>query len=169
MEITVGCDLEEFRDYYRTLELPYSREGELGDTEAEITRQDPTHLIILREGVEILGHAIWHEASTEEHRRGDPRDAQDKELLRKLLGGRRDLVELHELWIGKGHRGKGHGKTFFEFFEEFARSRGYDAIAYYADHPAAIAICRERGYEEGYLPAESWHVFARRLESAHSE
>jgi len=71
----------------------------------------------------------------------------------------RAIVELHELWLRKKHRGKGYGKRFFEFFEDFIRKKGYDSIVYYADHPAAITICRNRGWKEGFLAKENWHVF----------
>jgi hypothetical protein len=55
-------------------------------------------LIVWRENDKIVGHAVWHESSTEEHRKGHPRDKEDKEALEKLLGGKKDLVELHEWW-----------------------------------------------------------------------
>ena len=162
VELIVGCDLEEFRRHYRTLELPAPRESKLGEVEEMIVKQDPAHLIVWREGDAILGHAIWHEASTDEHRDGDPRDREDREVLERLLGGKRDLVELHELWLKRAYRGRGYGKMFFEFFEDFIRSRGHDTIVYYTDHPAAIAICRKRGYKEDHLRTEGWSVFALR-------
>lgn len=59
-------------------------------------------------------------------------------------------MELHELWLKREHRGKGYGKKFFEFFEEFVASMGYSHMIYYAYDPTAIAICRRRGYEEAY-------------------
>jgi hypothetical protein len=30
------------------------------------------------------------------------------------------------------------------------KDKGYESIIYYAYHPAAIAICRQRGYREAY-------------------
>lgn len=48
------------------------------------------------------------------------------------------------------HRGKGYGKRFFDFFEEYMRRKGYDSLVYYAFDPAAVAICRKRGYNEAY-------------------
>lgn len=142
MRLVVGCNFEEFKNYYnRTL-------GKLGETEEHWVTTDPSHLIIWKEKNKIIGHAIWHETNTEQHRKGDPRDKEDREVLEKLLGGKSGFVELHEIWLKKKHRGKGYGKKFFEFFEEFIRNKGYNSIIYYAYHPAAIAICRERGYKE---------------------
>ena len=117
-----------------------------------------------KENNEIIGHAIWHETNTEEHRKGDPRDEEDREILKKLLGGKKDFVELHEVWLIEKHRGKGYGKRFFEFFEEFTRNKGYNSIVFYAFHPAAIAICRQRGYKEDYLKKEAEHVFYKQIE-----
>ncbi len=113
-----------------------------------MVKENPSYLIIWRENDQIIGHAIWHEASTEEHRPGDPRDHDDQEILEELLGEKSDLVELHEIWLTKKHRGKGYGKAFFAFFEDFMRQQGHRNIIYYAYHPAAIAICRTRGYKE---------------------
>lgn len=170
MRIYVGCDLEEYKRYYRTLDdlhnyfktrgLTDVTFGELGSTEEEIIKRDPSHLIVWRENNKIIGHAVWHEVSTDEHREGDPRDEEDREILRKLCGGKKDnVVELHELWLRKKYRGKGYGKRFFEYFEEFIRKKGFNSIVYYADHPAAIAICRNRGWQEGFLVKEKWYVF----------
>ena len=170
MRIVVGCNLEEFKRYYKTLRdlhnyytilgLQDVNVGELGDTEKQWVMKDPTHLLVLRRADEIVGHAIWHETNTEEHRKGDRRDKEDRAVLRRLLGGRRDkVVELHEIWLRKKHRGKGFGKQFFQFFEKFIRNKGYDSIVYYTDNLAAIAICRERGWKEDFLARENWHVF----------
>ena len=144
MKFVVGCDLNEFKSYHcRTV-------GPLGETEEYWVTKDPSHLIVWKEDNEIIGHAIWHETSIEEHRKGEPRDKEDREILKKLLGRKKDFVELHEVWLDKKHRGKGYGKKFFEFFEKFIANRGYDSIVYYAYHPAAVAICRKRGYKEAY-------------------
>jgi len=169
MRFVVGCNLDEFKRYYRTLEdlhdyfktlgLPDVVHGELGPVEEDIIKKDPSHLVVWRENDEIIGHAIWHETNTEEHRKGDPRDVGDREVLEKLLGGKRDFVELHELWLRRKQRGRGYGERFFEFFEDFISKRGYDSIVYYTDDPAASAICRKRGYREGFLQKEMWHVF----------
>ncbi len=161
MKFVVGCDLEEFKEYYRTSgwrgELGT---GELGITEEKIVTQDPSHLIVWRENNKIIGHAIWHETNTEEHRKGDSRDKEDREILRRLLGGKKDnIVELHELWLTKKYRGKSYGKRFFEFFEDFIRNRGYDSIVHYTDYPAAIAVCRKRGYTEDFFAKENWQIF----------
>jgi GNAT superfamily N-acetyltransferase len=170
MRIDVGCDLEEYKRYYKTLDdlhnyfrtlgLTDVKFGELGSTEEEIIKGDLSHLIVWRENNNIIGHAVWHETSTDEHRDGDPRDREDREILRKLCCGKKDnIVELHEIWLRKKHRGKGYGEEFFEFFEEFIKKKGYNSIIYYTDNPAAIAICRNRGWKEAYLPKEKWHIY----------
>jgi GNAT superfamily N-acetyltransferase len=125
---------------------------------------------VWRQNNEIIGDAIWHETSTDEHREGDPRDREDREILRKLCGGKKDnIVELHEIWLIKKYRGKGYGKRFFEFFEVFIGRKGYDSFVYYADHPAALAICRKRGYKEDYLKSEGEYVFYIQLKNHTSQ
>lgn len=149
MRLVVGCDLEEFKEYYKR--NGYGGEqgtGELGETEYKIAGEDQSHLIVWREDGEIIGHAIWHETSIEEHIRGDARDKEDRRLLENLLRGKKRLVELHEGWLMKEYRGKGYGKEFSAFFEELIRNKGYDGVIYYADHPAAIAVYRQCGYEK---------------------
>ncbi|NIO37277.1 GNAT family N-acetyltransferase [Candidatus Bathyarchaeota archaeon] len=166
MRIVVGCDLEEFKTYYKRLALDKEWQGTFGFTEEldtsweRVLVKNPSLLLVLRENDEIIGHAIWHETSTDEHRERDPRDKEDREILRKICGGKKDnIVELHEVWLRKKHRGKGYGKRFFGLFEDFIRKKGYNSIVYYADHPAAIAICRNRGWKEGFLLKEKWYVF----------
>jgi len=165
MRIVVGCDLEEFKAYYRELAQDKEWQGTFGFTEElgtsweRVLVESPSLLIVMRENNEIIGHLIWHESSTDEHRKDDPRDEEDKRILRKLAGGKKDLIELHEIWLRQKHRGKGYGKKLFEFFEDFIKKKGYESIVYYADHPAAITICRKRGWKEDYLAKEKWHVF----------
>jgi GNAT superfamily N-acetyltransferase len=165
LRFVVGCDLDEFKEYYRRNGFAGEQgTGELGITEEKIVTENPTHLIVWRKNNEIIGDAIWHETSTDEHRKGDPRDREDREMLRKLCGGNKDnVVELHEVWLTKEHRGKGYGKKFFDFFEKFTKEKGYDSIIFYADHPAALAICRKRGCKEGFLEKEKWYVFCLSL------
>ena len=148
VKFVVGCNFDEFKRYLRRIGL-YTEEGELLKLETLLMNK-LLNLIVWRENGEIIGHAIWHETNTEEHRKGDPRDEEDRDALRKLLGGKKDFVELHEVWLVEEHRGKGYGKKFFEFFEEFIRDRGYNSIIYYVYHPAAVTICRQRGYQEVY-------------------
>ena len=175
MEFIVGCDLEEYKEYYRMLDelhnyyralgLTDVKFGEIGPTEEEIIKSDPSHLIVFRENDNIVGHAVWHETTSDESRKGISRDKEDKEILRKLLGGKKDnIVELHELWLRKKHRGKDHGKKFFDFFEGFIKNQGFDSIVYYTDDHAPIAMCRRRGYKEGFLEKEKWHVFCLSLD-----
>ena len=161
MRFVVGCDLDEFKEYYKRNGFAGEQgTGELGITEEKIVTQDPAHLIVWRENNEIIGDAIWHETSTDEHRKGVPRDREDREILRKLCKGKKDnIVELHEIWLREEYRGKGYGKKFFDFFEEFIRRKGYDSFVYYTDHPAALAICRKRRYKEDYWKAIREFVF----------
>lgn len=102
MEFMIGCNIEEFKTYYR------DTIGELDSTEEAIIRDNPEHLIIWREGDESLGHAIWHPSNTSHHPDGSPRDETDRKLLENLLGSTSIFVELHELWLRKGHRGRGY-------------------------------------------------------------
>lgn len=148
MRFVEGCDFKEFSKYLAKIGQ-YTAEGELAKLKAFIDSK-LFNLIVFREKNEIIGHAIWHETNTEEHRKGDPRDKEDKEILRGFFGSKKDFVELHELWLTKEHRGKGYGKRFFDFFEKHIRHKGYDSIIYYAFDSAAIAICRHRGYKEAY-------------------
>lgn len=169
MRIVVGYGLEEFKRYYRTLDdlrgyfqtlrLTDVTLGELGPTEESIVKADPSHLIIMKENNNIIGHAVWHESSTEEHRKGDPRDKEDTEALERLIGKKKDFIELHELWLSTKHRRKGYGTKFFNFFEDFVTKRSHNSIIYYTENPAAITICRKRGYKETYLEKEKWHIF----------
>ena len=174
MESIVGYDLELFKKYYeslcdlhrfyesRKLAEPISKE--LGSSELNHIKRDPAHLIIWKEGHEIVGHTIWHETSTEEMIPGDPRDEEDRGVLRRLFGGEKDnLVELHEVWLRTEKRRKGYGNRFFEFFDGFAAERGFDGIVYYTDDLSAMALCRKRGYREAPEPleGEGWYVFAR--------
>jgi len=59
-----------------------------GTVEMKYVAEDPSHLILWKDGEMILGHAIWHESTTYEHRKGVPRDQEEKRLLKELLGGK---------------------------------------------------------------------------------
>jgi len=148
-----GLTLDELREEI------ISEFDELYSTEEEIVKSDPTHLIAMVEDKKILGWAIWHESNTREHQKGDSRDEEDIKILEKLSNGRSEIIELHELWLKKAHRGKGYGVQFFEFFEKFVTTKGYDKIVYYADNASAISICRKRGYKESYNENLKWHTF----------
>jgi GNAT superfamily N-acetyltransferase len=175
VQFVVGYDFESFKEYYRSLhDLHefYKLHGtgfncpELGDDEARHIMRNPDYLIMWMEGPEIVGHTIWHETTTDEMAPDDPRTEPDKLALRALFGGAKaNLVELHEVWLRTEHRGKGYGRQFFVFFEEFARERGYAGIVYYTDTPAAIALCRKMGYREAPEPIEGewWYVFVKSL------
>ncbi len=170
LDFIVGYDLEEFKKYYSTLsdlhEFYIKRtsrglgEFKLGDDERFHVENDIKHLIIWVDSIEIVGHCIWHETSTDEMTPEDPRDDDDKETLRDLFGGQKgNLVELHELWLQTKHRGKGYGHQFFDFFESLVTRSGFDGIIHYSDHPAVIDICRKRSYKEAFLESSGWYVF----------
>ena len=164
MKFVVGCDLEEFKEYYKRNGFAGEQgTGELGVTEEKIVTQNPSHLIVWRDNDEIVGNAIWHETNTAEHRKGAPRDKEDSEILERFLEGKKGFVELHEIWLIEKYRGKGYGKKFFDFFEKFIKDKGFDSIVYYAFHPAAVTICCQRGYKEDYLSTEDEYVFYRSL------
>jgi GNAT superfamily N-acetyltransferase len=155
MRFDVGCDVREFKEYWSRS----GYDGNLDDLMSHVIK-DSSQLIVWREEERIVGHSVWHLTNTEEHRKGEPRDGEDTEALRRLFGGKKDFVELHEIWLMKEHRGKGYGDMFHEFFEKFMMGKGYSDVVFYADHPAAIAICRKRGYKEGaYLKELKEHVF----------
>jgi len=158
MEFVVGCDPEEFKRYSK-------KPGVRADLDVLkiLLPRNSSSLIVWKENNEIIGHAIWHETNTEEHRKGDPRDREDVEILERLLGGKKDFVELHEIWLMEEYRGRGYGKKFIEFFEEFIRNKGYDSIVFYASHPAALTICRQRGYKEDYYKEIAEHVFYKQI------
>lgn len=143
-----GCNFEEFKAYLAKIGQ-YTKRGELEKLKGYL---DSNHfnLIVFRKNDKVIGQAIWRESNTEEHRKGDLRDKEDKEILHRFFGGKKDFVELHELWLTTEHRGKGYGKQFFNFFEDYMQSKGYDSIIFYAFDPAAVAICRKRGYREAY-------------------
>jgi GNAT superfamily N-acetyltransferase len=148
MRFVEGCDLREFSRY---LVKPgqYVAEGELDRLRGHL-ESGQFNPIVFRENDEIIVHAIWHETNTEEHRKGDPREKEDVEILQEFMGKEKDFIEIHELWLTEERRGKGCGKWFFDFFEEYMRRKGYDSLVYYAFDPAAVTICRKHGYKEAY-------------------
>lgn len=148
MRFVEGCNFQEFSKYLAKIGQ-YTAEGELDKLRNSI-ESGRCNLIVFRENDEIIGHAIWHETNTEEHREGDPREKEDREILQGFMGKGKDFIELHELWLTEEHRGKGYGKQFFDFFEDYMKNKGYDSLVYYAFDPAAIALCRKRGYQEAY-------------------
>jgi len=115
----MGCDLEEFKGYLKKTGR-YSKEGELDWLETYL-RKALLNLIVWRKDGDIVGQAIWHESNTDEHRKGDPRDEDDRAALRRLLGGKGDFVELHEVWLLEEFRGKGYGERFFDFSKSTCR------------------------------------------------
>ena len=155
------ASLSDLQAYYQKLDLDEVSYGAVGSAEVRIIKADPSHLIVWVDEDEVVGHVVWHETSTEEHHRGDPRDEDDQSNLRQLFDGKREnLVELHEVWLRPEHRGKGFGKQFFTFFEKFIREKGFAGIVYYTENPAGITICRQRGYREAELESKGWKTFA---------
>ena len=173
MRFDVGCDLDEFRRYCRNSGIHKYLES-VGVTDGydenldylmNVVIKNSSQLIVWRENDRIVGHAVWHESNTEEHRKGDPREKEDTEVLEKLLGGKKDFVELHEWWLIEKCRGKGYGNEFLDFFEAYMKSKGYADLVFYADHPAALAAFRKHGYKEGgYLERSKEYVFYHSLE-----
>jgi len=96
MKFVVGYDFKEFEkyykalddlyDYYKTIGLTDVTHGQIGDIEKLLIKTDPPHLIVWKQNNQIIGHVIWHESSTEEHRKGSPRDKEDKQALKRLIG-----------------------------------------------------------------------------------
>ncbi|MHA2149342.1 MAG: hypothetical protein ACXAAN_11905, partial [Candidatus Thorarchaeota archaeon] len=153
--------LDDLHDYYRSRTLRDSEVFELGDDERRHIERNNNHLIIWTDNTKIVGHNIWHETTTDEMTQGEPRDDDDRGVLRELFGGAKgNLVELHELWLGTQHRGNGYGNQFFDFFEGFVSQSGFDGILHYTDHAAVIVLCRKRGYKEAFLEGSGWYVFA---------
>jgi GNAT superfamily N-acetyltransferase len=174
-DFLIGYEYDEFQRYYRTLDTLHNYYkslelddvifGEIGPTLDTIIKQNQSHLIIWRVDEEIIGHAVWHETSTDEHRAGDSRDEIDCDIVRELFGGiKNNIVELHELWLRPVNRGKGYGQEFFEFFEQYIREQGFLGILYYTENPSAIHICRKRDYKEAFLTNSQWHIFSLNFE-----
>jgi GNAT superfamily N-acetyltransferase len=167
LRFDVGCDLDEFRRYHKNSGIhKYLKSVGLTDGYDEnldymmnVVIKDSSQLIVWREDNKVVGHAVWHESNTEEHRKGDPREKEDTEALKKLLG-EKEFVELHEIWLIEEYRGKGYGEMFHDFFEKFMKDKGCSDIVFYAHHPAAVAICSKHGYKEGgYLKGLEEYVF----------
>lgn len=167
----VGCDpeSEEFKEYwsrngYSQEYKGYSHDRLLPELVNAI-EGNPLQLIVWRKNGKIVGHAAWHESNVEEHRKGGyPRDKEDREALKKLLGKKKDFVELHEWWLIEKYRGRDYGNKFLDFFEAHMKSKGYVDLVFYADHPAALAAFRKHGYREGgYLAGSKEYVFYHSL------
>jgi len=141
MKFDIGCDLNEFKKY-RDQAIGYG-----GEDEIYWVKENPSHLIVLREENRIIGHAIWHPSNSREHQPGDSREEEDTRLIEELLGGKGDFVELHELWLTKENRGKGYGNKLLDFFEQFIKSKGHNSVIFYAYNPAAISLCQKREYK----------------------
>jgi len=84
MKFVEGCDFNEFSKYLAKLRQ-YTGEGEL-DLLKRSLESGLFHLIVFRENDKIIGHAIWHESTTEEHRKGLPRDKIDRRILEGFMG-----------------------------------------------------------------------------------
>lgn len=164
MEFIVGFNLEKFGISLTELRNKLLENIEVfDDAEEMIVKKDPSHLIVWIENQELIGWAIWHESSTNEHSKGSARSESDRKILEKLIGTNKEIIELHELWLKKKYRGKGYGKQFFDFFEDFLISMGYKTIVYYTDNPAALSICRTRGYKTEYNKELKWYTLCKML------
>jgi len=171
LRFEVGCDpeSEEFKEYWSrngySQEFKGFNHDRLYEMVVDDIKSNFPRLIVWREDGKIVGHAVWHESNTEEHRKGgSPRDKEDRMALEKLLGGKKDFVELHEWWLIETYRGKGYGNEFLGFFEVHMKSKGYVDLVFYADHPAAMTAFRKHGYKEGrYLQGSKEYVFYHSL------
>ncbi|MFH1180764.1 MAG: GNAT family N-acetyltransferase [Candidatus Bathyarchaeota archaeon] len=139
-----GGDIEELRTHLESLGLG------LGATEERLIGEKPERLILWRDNDVLVGHAIWHVSNTKQHPGGEPRGLEDRRILEDDLNVVGDFIELHEIWLSDDYRGRGYGSRFFEFFEDMVKEMGYDAVVYYADHPAAMSICLRRGYSQSF-------------------
>jgi len=166
MEFIAGYDYKKNGYTFNELRKEYIEEvGNFGEDDEKFLKDDPSHLIVMLEEKNILGWAIWHESNTREHQPGYPRDAEDVKILEDLANGSHEIIELHELWLKKGHRGKGYGVQFFDFFEKFVLERDYDKIIYYAYNDSAINLCRKRGYKERFYEELKWHTFYKQIKN----
>lgn len=95
MRFVEGCDSGEFSRYLAKLRQ-YTAEGELYRLRRSL-ESGLFNFIVFRENGGVAGHATWHETNTEEHRKGDPGEKEDKEILEGFMGKGRDFIELHEL------------------------------------------------------------------------
>ncbi|MFX1479469.1 MAG: GNAT family N-acetyltransferase [Promethearchaeota archaeon] len=165
MEFIVDYDFQEFGYTLDEFRKEFTITSNTSDNaEEELINDDPSHLIAFMENQEILGWAIWHESSTTKHRGGEPRDNEDTKILTKLANREKDVIELHELWLKKKYRGEGYGNQFFEFFEKFICEKGNNTLVYYTDDPAAITLCRKRGYKEEFNKEVKWFTFCKTIE-----
>jgi hypothetical protein len=96
LRFEIGYDLGELREYWKR----NGYDGNLDDL-MNVVVKDPSQLIVWRENDKIVGHAVWNESNVQEHRKGDPGDQEDREALRKILGKKKNFVELHEIWLIK--------------------------------------------------------------------
>lgn len=113
LRFEVGCDLEEYREYQKTsgihdylkwVGVTDAVYGELGPNEVAHIKRDPSHLIVWRENNEIIGHVIWHEERVDNFRL--PGEEEVRIVLERLLGEKKDFVELHKVWLEEKHRGR---------------------------------------------------------------
>lgn len=86
MRFDVGCDLKELEEYWGRS----GYDGNLGYLIKAVVK-DSSQLIVWRDNNEVVGHAVWHETNTEEHRKGYARDREDREALEKLLGKKKEF------------------------------------------------------------------------------
>ena len=164
MEFLIGYDYKKDGYTFSELRKEYIDEfGNSGEDDEEFLKEDPSRLIVMLEDKKIIGWAIWHESNTREHQPGYSRGAEDIKILEDLANGYHEIIELHELWLKKDHRGKGYGTQFFDFFEKFVLEKGFSRIIYYAFNESAINLCRKRGYKEMFYEELKWYTFYKQI------
>jgi CRISPR-associated protein Cas1 len=80
MRFVVGCDKDEFKEYW-------SRSGYNGSLDhlINVVIKEPSQLIVWRDDGKIVGHAVWHETSTEEPSVGFLHDVSDYQTQQSLV------------------------------------------------------------------------------------
>ena len=82
LEFIVGYDLSEFENYCKTIweSIPNREQSNLDKFERNIIIDNPSHLIVWKEGKKLIGHAIWHETYTDRHNEESPREDDDRKI-----------------------------------------------------------------------------------------
>lgn len=108
---------------------------------------DANDLFVLEDAGEILGAARINKAQVDSYAEGDWEfEARDEEVC-----------VLHTLVVSPSASGKGYGKKFVKFYEDYALSHGYPELRMdtNARNAAARGLYKKLGYKEiGIVPTE---------------